>query len=168
MYISQCDVRLKVSIFIWPAMFLKEVRYLTLIFIIVVLVFFMYQIGSDDSGKYFTLYSNRLTEKNGYKFILYWDKMWYYEDFLLGFGSEIFENCSVKNCFASNNKDLLPIYQFDALIFHGVEYQENKWKNPYMRHPNQVYIYYNLETRFNTPRHLRYSYAFFNWTLTYR
>lgn len=133
-----------------------------------ILVFFMYDTGSNNSSNYFTMDGNWPTAKNGNKFILYWDKMWYYEDFLLGLGNDIFINCSVKNCFTTNNKDLIPLYQFDALIFHGVEYQENKKKNPPVRTPNQVYIYYNLETRFNTPTHLKYSYAFFNWTLTYR
>lgn len=154
----------------FSVMFLKATRYIIwpIAFIIVVYVFIMYDTKSGNSGNNLTVYNNWSTVEKSYKFILYWDKMWFYEDFLLGFGNDIFKDCSVKNCFATKDKDLIPIYQFDALIFHGVEYQENKRNNPALRHPNQVYIYYNLETRYNTPTHLKHSYGFFNWTLTYR
>lgn len=106
--------------------------------------------------------------KNGVRYILYWDKMWYYDDFGFGFGNKIFENCPVKNCFTTKNKYLIPTEEFDALIFHGAEYFESIFTNPAKRDPKQVYIYYNLESPFITPSYLKYSYRFFNWTMTYR
>lgn len=106
--------------------------------------------------------------KHGVRYILYWNSMWEYEDFGLGFGSKIFENCADKNCYTTKNKELIPIEEFDALIFHGVQYYEIPRNNPPKRSPNQIYIYFNLESPSNTPTYLSYSYGFFNWTLTYR
>lgn len=106
--------------------------------------------------------------KSGVRYILFWEQMWIYKDFGLGLGGEIFKNCAVKNCYTTRDKHLIPIEQFDALVFHGVEYVENPSHNPPIRDHKQVYIYMNLETTYNTPTHLRYSYGFFNWTMTYR
>lgn len=106
--------------------------------------------------------------RNGVRYILYWDGMWEYRDFGLGVGDEIFKNCPVNNCYATINKTLIPIEEFDALIFHGVQYTEWFGNKPAKRNPKQVYIYFNLENPFNTPLNLKYSGGFFNWTLTYR
>lgn len=105
--------------------------------------------------------------QNGNKYILYWNSMWHFQDFQLGFGSKIFENCPVNNCFTTKNRTLIPITEFDALVFHGVEYRENDKNNPPERHIDQVYIYFNLETTYNTGD-LNFSKGFFNWTMSYR
>lgn len=107
--------------------------------------------------------------RNGSKYILYWDKMWSYDDYGFGFGSKNFQNCRVKNCFTTKDKELMPIDKFDALIFHGVEFYKRIWSNPSKRDPKQVYIYFNMESPFNTPSlQLKMTHSFYNWTLTYR
>lgn len=137
---------------------------LTLICLLLsVLVFITFVIRS----KYFEVVHDWPMGRNGVRYILFWNKMWTYDDYGLGFGSEIFKSCPIKNCFTTKNKDLIPIEEFDALIFHGPEYSESFLTKPSRRNPKQVYIYYNLENSFNTPLYL-YSYGFFNWTVTYR
>lgn len=136
-----------------------------LFFTTVVLIFFSYQFLSDYQ---IVIQYDYPLGKNGVRYILYWDKMWTYEDFGLGLGSQIFENCEVKNCFATNDKNLLPLEAFDALIIHGVTYRESRKTIPPRRNPEQVYIYYSLESPFNTPKHLSFSKWFFNWTMSYR
>lgn len=131
-----------------------------------VLVFTIFSISSFDY--YVNVQRNSLITKNNLKYILYWTKYWNMDDFAFGFGSENFKYCPVKNCFTTKDKTLLPIDEFDALIFHGVEYRENTINNPTKRSPKQVYIYFNAETPFNTPRNMNFSRGFFNWTLSYR
>lgn len=136
--------------------------------ICMVLGFFVYIIYQIFPVFHPTVYVEWTTGRNGIRYILYWDSMWQYEDFGLGFGSEHFRNCAVKNCFATKDRSLLPLEEYDALVFHGVQYYELPKNNPPIRNPNQVYIYFNLESPFNTPSHLRFSYGFFNWTMSYR
>lgn len=131
-----------------------------------VLIFLIFSIKSDYyRAKFQWSFVNR--EKD-LKYILYWSKYWNLDDFGFGFGRENFKNCRVNNCFTTNNKSFLPVDEFDALIFHGVQYQENAMNNPSNRSSKQVYIYFNAETPFNTPENLNFSPGFFNWTLSYR
>ncbi|KAG5893232.1 hypothetical protein JTB14_013394 [Gonioctena quinquepunctata] len=103
----------------------------------------------------------------GTKYILYWTDMFDRADFYFGFGDNIFENCPVSNCFATNNKSLLPVDEFDAVLFHGVEFNVNFYGIPTKRSAKQVYVYSNQEAPANTPlRHMPRD--FFNWTMTYR
>ncbi|CAG9820874.1 unnamed protein product [Phaedon cochleariae] len=101
------------------------------------------------------------------KYILYWTEMFHQADFNLGLGSEIFEKCSVSNCFATNNKTLLPVADFDALLFHGVEYNSDVHGKPENRSAHQIYVYSNQEAPTNTPVFERLD-NFYNWTMTYR
>lgn len=143
----------------------NKIFILTCLFLMTCL-FITYEISLNFQ---FSVKYERPMEKNdGIRYILYWDKMWHFTDFRLGFGDKIFESCPVKNCFATNDKFFIPIEQFDALIFHGVQYVETAQNNPSKRNFKQVYIYMNLETPYNTPKHLKYSNGFFNWTQTYR
>nr|CAH7760465.1 unnamed protein product [Callosobruchus chinensis] len=72
------------------------------------------------------------------KYILYWTNMFERDDFEFGFGREIFRNCPESNCFATNNRSLRPIEDFDAILFHGVEYLQNgKYGRPEKRLQNQ-------------------------------
>lgn len=130
-----------------------------------VLVFITYEIATNYQ---FSIEYEWPMGKNGVRYILYWDKMWSYEDFGLGFGSEIFKSCPVRNCYTTKNRQLIPLEEFDALVFHGADFWERLYSDPPKRDPKQVYIYFNLESPFNTPVHFKYSYGFFNWTLSYR
>lgn len=127
-------------------------------------VFFVYVTMSNN----FFANSDVLRKIKDTKRILYWDAFWDLPDFPFGCGSEIFDHCSHKNCFITKDKNLVPVEEFSAIVFHGMEYIENDRNKPSNRHADQIYIYLNLETPFNTPRHLKFSHGFFNWTISYR
>nr|CAH7760466.1 unnamed protein product [Callosobruchus chinensis] len=102
------------------------------------------------------------------KYILYWTKMFDRDDFNFGFGREIFRSCPISSCFATNNRSLRPIEDFDAILFHGVEYlQEGKYGRPEKRSRNQVYVFVSQESESNTPIYENFD-GFYNWTMTYR
>ncbi|XP_023348837.1 alpha-(1,3)-fucosyltransferase C [Eurytemora carolleeae] len=101
------------------------------------------------------------------KYILYYNQFWNSDNFGYRFGKSPFivNNCSVNNCFITNNRLLLPaIEDFDMIIFHtgGVEVLKK-------RNPKQFYVFFSLEC----PIHAaingyeeRYR-SFFNLTMTY-
>lgn len=113
-------------------------------------------------------YSNRKVFPNNSRSILYWMKMFDAEDFYLGFGRKIFANCPVTNCFTTNNKNEMPIENFDAIIFHGPEYKVWSYGTPAKRKSSQFYIYGSMESPIYTSSALKYNQGFFNWTMTYR
>lgn len=131
---------------------------LFIIFSLTVTIFIVYQIGP--------LYQTKRKLRST-KYILYWDTMWNYKDFLLGLGSDIFKSCPVKNCYATHNKHLLEIEEYDAVVFHGVTYEQKETNDPPNRDPRQHYIYLNMESPFNTGQ-VKFTRGFFNWTMTYR
>lgn len=107
--------------------------------------------------------------RNSVRYILYWDSMWEHDDYGYGYGSDIFKSCPIKNCYTTTNKNLIPLEEFDALIFHGVQFYQRLGNYPPKRNPNQVYIYHNMESQFNTPRYrFKSEIPFFNWTITFR
>lgn len=89
-------------------------------------------------------------------------------DFSLGLGDKIFENCIYKNCFATHNKEYLPVEKFDAILFHGIEYQRELHGQPQKRNLEQVYIFSNQESPIHTPYFIKDYNNFYNWTMTYR
>ncbi|EFA05856.1 alpha-(1,3)-fucosyltransferase C [Tribolium castaneum] len=107
-------------------------------------------------------------DNNDTKTILYWTPMFQSLNFYLGLGSKIFEKCAYNNCYATYVKNERPVEKFDAIIFHGVEYQEKWFGKPQKRNPNQVYIFSNQESPVNTPSFIRDFDNFYNWTMTYR
>ncbi|CAH0555819.1 unnamed protein product [Brassicogethes aeneus] len=99
------------------------------------------------------------------KVILYYTKCFNDENFYFGSG-DIFKDCPVRNCYATSNKLLMPIEKFDALMFHGYEYDSLK-KKPKKRSPHQRYIFFNLESAANTKNLDKFG-KFYNWTMTFR
>lgn len=76
-----------------------------------------------------------------------------------------FATCPVNTCESTNNSYLMPIEDFDAIIFHeptlSVETQL-----PIRRSSNQIYIYFSIESPITSP--VIISSNFYNWTMTYR
>ncbi|KAL3286435.1 hypothetical protein HHI36_000943 [Cryptolaemus montrouzieri] len=96
--------------------------------------------------------------------ILYWTKMFQTDDFNLGFGPHIFQKCEYSNCFTTNNRSLLNIDEFSAIVFHHADFKSNDL--PQVRSSKQYYIFFNLESPLNSftkPRN-----DFYNWTMSYR
>ncbi|KAB0799685.1 hypothetical protein PPYR_07565 [Photinus pyralis] len=81
---------------------------------------------------------------------------------------EPFENCEYKNCFATNNRSLKPIEEFNAILFHGTIYNPKKNGRPQSRRKEQVYIFLNVEAPvYIAPNFAKFN-SFYNWTMTYR
>ncbi|KAF2893330.1 hypothetical protein ILUMI_12843 [Ignelater luminosus] len=108
--------------------------------------------------------------KKDTKFILYWIQMWNSKTF--GFGADkydLFKNCKYKNCFATHDRRLIPLNKFDAIVFHGAEYDVVSYKRPSIRHSHQRYIFANMESpKGSCPVNLDLYASFYNWTMTYR
>ncbi|XP_023348411.1 alpha-(1,3)-fucosyltransferase C [Eurytemora carolleeae] len=102
------------------------------------------------------------------KYILYYSQFWSSDNFGHGYGMNPFvaNNCSVNNCFITNNRSLLPeIEDFDMIIFYT-----GRGEVPKKRSPKQFYVYFSLEA---PPQSGINGYAeryksFFNLTMTYR
>ena len=80
-------------------------------------------------------------------------------------GDAIFRNCPVSNCFNTNNKKLMPIEKFDAII---INYRFLNFKKFSLnkRSPHQRYIIFNLEPPQNIKKEV-YD-GFYNWSMTYK
>lgn len=108
--------------------------------------------------------------KNGTKYILYWTGA---KNFHIpnNHGYDVFQNCKYKNCFVTEDRSLLPLDEYDAIIFYiATSVNHPKEVIPVRRNPQQRYIFSNFETplRFHD-KNAQYVYNhFYNWTLTYR
>ncbi|KAK5646397.1 hypothetical protein RI129_004861 [Pyrocoelia pectoralis] len=106
--------------------------------------------------------------ESGTKYILYWTSFWKFKDYKIGFGAEPFETCEYKNCFATNNRTLKPVEEFEAIIFHASIYNPKTAGKPDRRNERQVYIYSNIEApAYLSPNYAQFN-SFYNWTMTYR
>lgn len=114
---------------------------------------------------------NEGKESSDTKYVLYWttmfkDKNFYFKEN----GSDLFQGCEYQNCFATYNKNLLPVEQFDALLFYIPGALNRKVIIPPKRSPHQRYVFAVSETpvRF-AGRTTQYTFNnFYNWTMTYR
>lgn len=118
-----------------------------------------------------TFYSGHLINKTKLKYILIW-KPSYYTPFLGLEGQQRFmENkCEYQNCFVTGDKTYLPnITDFDAIIFNVRHMQDFRSNDvPTERSPNQIYIFYAMESADYFPVCDKEYDDFFNWTVTYR
>ncbi|GBP75831.1 Alpha-(1,3)-fucosyltransferase C [Eumeta japonica] len=109
----------------------------------------------------------------GYKYLLLWSP----PDIepIVGLGSSqrafLDHNCSVVNCYVTTDRNLLggDLTRFDAILFDGRHVAKMKRKHlPPVRHPRQLYIYFNSESADNYPVCDECFDDFFNMTVTYR
>lgn len=114
------------------------------------------------------IYQPLITDYTPNKSILYWDTFFGQKDMGLGLGSDIFRSCPVATCFTTNNRSFMPIESFDAIIFHGARYSSQSSGLPSKRNVNQKYVFFSLESPYNTHFDPLVSNDFYNWTMTYR
>lgn len=58
-------------------------------------------------------------------------------------GSELFENCRVSNCYATADRSLLPVEEYDAIMFYvPTSTDHEKEVLPERRSPHQRYLSY--------------------------
>lgn len=100
------------------------------------------------------------------KTILYWNPFFTKFDYF-GNGWKAFENCEIKSCYITSNRRYLPIDEYDAIIFHGAEYNYKKHGKPKKRDPQQRYIFYTWESATNRFIDSHFWKDYYNWTMTY-
>lgn len=106
---------------------------------------------------------------NGTKLILYWTDAWGRSDFAIGFGSKPFQQCSYRNCYATDNRELFPLETYDALLFHGWHTNVTRGGISWTRSPNQKYVIMHREPPPLSKVDALKSYGIhMNWTMTYR
>lgn len=129
-----------------------------------ILLLFLY-IVTDNKNVYINLKS-LLKDRRQDKIVLYWNKFFGRSDYF-GSGSLPFENCEVKSCFVTSNRNYVKIDEFDAIIFHGAEYSLKKDGKPVNRSSHQRYVFFDMETVANRATDSKVLVHFYNWTLTY-
>ncbi|KAF0311567.1 Alpha-(1,3)-fucosyltransferase C [Amphibalanus amphitrite] len=102
------------------------------------------------------------------KYILYWNEFYGSMEFQWGSGQKPFiENgCEVNTCFGTNNRKLLKMDQFDAILFHAQTLPFFDW--PKVRSPHQRYVFVTTESAQYVAIPLTFYNNLFNLTLTYR
>ncbi|XP_043223002.1 alpha-(1,3)-fucosyltransferase C-like [Amphibalanus amphitrite] len=102
------------------------------------------------------------------KYILYWNEFYGSMEFQWGSGQKPFiENgCEVNTCFGTNNRKLLKMDQFDAILFHAQTLPFFDW--PKVRSPHQRYVFVTTESAQYLAIPLTFYNNLFNLTLTYR
>lgn len=99
------------------------------------------------------------------KYILLWTAGLYHMDMMP-------KDCRVNNCISTRDRNLLPIEEYDALIFRIPTKRFVTESLPSKRSPHQRYIFFNRETPLMfSPAKGNVQFVlknFFNWTMTYR
>lgn len=102
------------------------------------------------------------------KVILYWNRYWGNRDFGWGLGY-FAKHCPVfNNCYATHDRRLLAVEDFDGLIFHGINGQFDPNDIPQRRRSDQKYVFVSLQSPVMhfAPKQLRLA-QFFNTRITY-
>lgn len=104
------------------------------------------------------------------KYILYWTPAWRTKDFFIGFGKRPFEHCEYSNCYGTDNRNLIPLEEFDAVLVHEMAYNKKKHGIPWARSSHQKYVFMNVEGPdfANKPLVRWFNSWHINWTMTYR
>ncbi|XP_071513220.1 alpha-(1,3)-fucosyltransferase C-like [Panulirus ornatus] len=104
----------------------------------------------------------------GLKKILVWAEGYGSKTMAFGYGRAPFQaaHCQVDACLLTANSSLVPLQEFDAVIFHFRATEINKM--PQVRSSHQRWVFWEIESAsyvYQDPA--RYN-AHFNWTMTYR
>eukprot|EP00095_Tigriopus_kingsejongensis_P008950 maker-scaffold199_size265817-snap-gene-1.57 protein:Tk08950 transcript:maker-scaffold199_size265817-snap-gene-1.57-mRNA-1 annotation:"hypothetical protein DAPPUDRAFT_60476" len=102
--------------------------------------------------------------------LFYTDAYGMYDYFVGAVGREAFQvqGCPDEPCFITSNRSLVPMDQFDALIFHPRANSFRMSAMPPKRSPHQRYIMWIIESGCYPSVHLPKTNNFFNWTMSYR
>lgn len=132
--------------------------------VLVFLVLLIYTHRSDTA-----LWTSNVISSGNTKYILYWTGSKTIH--LPGSGYDLFKSCECKNCFVTEDKALLSVDEYAAILFYiPTSYRHPKEQLPAKRDPRQRYVFANAESplRFHETN-VQYVYNhFYNWTMTYR
>ncbi|KAL7642686.1 UNVERIFIED_CONTAM: hypothetical protein RMT77_007251 [Armadillidium vulgare] len=92
----------------------------------------------------------------------------YGKSFGFGLGHEPFEAacCKEKRCFITNNRSIIPLKEFDAVLVHFRNIE--KIRIPEKRPRHQHWIFYEREPPLYSSKNPQHYEGIFNWTMTYR
>ncbi len=99
------------------------------------------------------------------KIILAWNSYWWWKDFQAGgFGRKPFldQRCPVSNCYLTENRSRLA--EASAVLFHARQIEDL----PPARYPDQLYVFFIMESPYTTWKDFRNFTGVFNLTMTYR
>ncbi|PAV83196.1 hypothetical protein WR25_16583 [Diploscapter pachys] len=152
-------------------------RYLFLFFGASLLLYGIYSIFAYDDGSHVPvhkaqkhLYLTVSRDRIGHRFdtlapkrILFWTKVF---DRTVKPESDNFADCPglTDRCIMDSDKSL--ISKADAVVFHSADISKEPLPENSLRNPDQVYVYYSMETPDNSGK-LSVSKNFFNWTATF-
>ncbi|XP_077289839.1 alpha-(1,3)-fucosyltransferase C-like [Arctopsyche grandis] len=108
--------------------------------------------------------------KQDTKIILFWNSFFGVKDYNFGLGNDPFfkYKCRVYDCFTTAYPGWLPIDKYDAIVFHGPEYNSIfNIDSPSSRSGHQRYVYLSQESPQNRPVKSSLN-GFFNFTMTHR
>lgn len=148
------------------------VKQLLLLVTGVCLIFLLLRYKLILKSTYFRIGLYNQSYRNETKYILFWNKM--FRSPILYFptdGFGLFKHCEVKNCYATSIKNLLPVDEYHAIIFHiPNQGKPGEEVMPERRRDHQRYIFATLESPlYYYGNHTQYVFDnFFNWTMTYR
>ena len=106
--------------------------------------------------------------KTRLKTILFWNEFYgSYSTYDFGYGHEAFvdNQCKVSTCFATKDRTILPVEQYDAIIIH-IRGLPNDW--PAKRTVKQRYVMLSIEPPIYLFEYRHLERLHFNWTMTYR
>lgn len=137
---------------------------IAIVFIVLLLQYVLYRTSTSNFQT-----EEHIYPRNNTKYILYWTSMLNSPNFhFFDNGSDLFKSCPFSNCFATSNRELLPIHKFDALLFYAPTKDKKRKDLPERRSPHQRYIFSSLETPIRFQKyHSQYILNnFYNWTMT--
>ena len=82
--------------------------------------------------------------------------------------------CPVTNCYLTNNRDLKPVEEYDALVFHETNIVYNPTDLPRRRNLDQYYVHHTVEPPFGSvllevdEEEQRVLGSYFNISINYR
>lgn len=102
------------------------------------------------------------------KRILFWNEAYGSKDYGVGFGQDRLARlgCPVAGCYTTADRSLVPVDEFDAIVFHLRTYNERDL--PSSRKPHQRYVFWSLESPEHNMRDIYPLNNQFNWTMTYK
>lgn len=111
---------------------------------------------------------------NETKVILLWNEFFDYENWKLPsnlMGPRYFEewSCPVTNCIVTTNRTFLKSADlYNAVVFHAASIFPVLYPRPFVRTPDQLYVFVSQESPATTKHYLKDESFFYNLTMTYR
>eukprot|EP00090_Calanus_glacialis_P008606 TRINITY_DN16947_c0_g1_i5.p1 TRINITY_DN16947_c0_g1~~TRINITY_DN16947_c0_g1_i5.p1 ORF type:complete len:435 (-),score=116.30 TRINITY_DN16947_c0_g1_i5:147-1451(-) len=104
------------------------------------------------------------------KYILFWNEAYGTKEYDIGFGRQPFYDnlCPETRCFATDDRNLKPAEEFDAVFFHQRSLDFKDIPDKKKRKASQRYVHFIMESAQYLYMDIHTMDGFFNWTMTYR